>query len=140
MYNYNWRLNQIFFSLFTSQIVSISKTLYYIGLQYDKITLMRIYNNCVRITPFPNHLKNKENRENMLIDMEEAHLAHYRERRRRKIDEETNEEREERLALEEEARRALARKKYSLIAKETPNQIAARLSQKKSSMRQKYAC
>ncbi|CAB4393696.1 unnamed protein product [Rhizophagus irregularis] len=100
MYNYNWRLNQIFFSLFTSQIVSISKTLYYIGLQYDKITLMRIYNNCVRITPFPNHLKNKENRENMLIDMEEAHLAHYRERRRRKIDEETNEEREERLARE----------------------------------------
>ncbi|CAB5201582.1 unnamed protein product [Rhizophagus irregularis] len=84
---------------------------------------MRIYNNCVRITPFPNHLKNKENRENMLIDMEEAHLAHYRERRRRKIDEETNEEREERLA-----------------PKETPNQIAARLSQKKSSMRQKYAC
>ncbi|CAB4433957.1 unnamed protein product [Rhizophagus irregularis] len=76
----------------------------------------------------------------MLIDMEEAHLAHDRERRRRKIDEETNEEREERLALEEEARRALARKKYSLITKETPNQIAARLSQKKSSMRQKYAC
>ncbi|PKY36780.1 hypothetical protein RhiirB3_460177 [Rhizophagus irregularis] len=66
----------------------------------------------------------------MLIDMEEAHLAHDRERRRRKIDEETNEEREERLALEEEARRALARKKYSLIAKETPNQIAARLSQR----------
>ncbi|PKB93797.1 hypothetical protein RhiirA5_507837 [Rhizophagus irregularis] len=66
----------------------------------------------------------------MLIDMEEAHLAHDRERRRRKIDEETNEEREERLALEGEARRALARKKYSLIAKETPNQIAARLSQR----------
>ncbi|RGB34646.1 hypothetical protein C1646_668367 [Rhizophagus diaphanus] len=53
--------------------------------------------------------------------MEEAHLAHDRERRRRKIDEETNEEREERLArdekgsarseahsvVEEEARRAL---------------------------------
>ncbi|CAG8779957.1 18927_t:CDS:2, partial [Rhizophagus irregularis] len=119
------------------QIVSISKTLYYIGLQYDKI---RIYNNCVRITPFPNHLKNKENRENMLIDMEEAHLAHDRERRRRKIDEETNEElneetdeeREAHSVVEEEARRALARKKYSLIAKETPNQIAARLSQKKS--------
>ncbi|PKY53710.1 hypothetical protein RhiirA4_472071 [Rhizophagus irregularis] len=81
----------------------------------------------------------------MLIDMEEAHLAHDRERRRRKIDEETNEEqtdeeREAHSVVEEEARRALARKKYSLITKETPNQIAARLSQKKSSMRQKYAC
>uniref|UniRef100_U9SVM0 Uncharacterized protein n=1 Tax=Rhizophagus irregularis (strain DAOM 181602 / DAOM 197198 / MUCL 43194) TaxID=747089 RepID=U9SVM0_RHIID len=70
----------------------------------------------------------------MLIDMEEAHLSHDRERRRWKIAEETNEEREERLA--QKARRALARKKYSLRrAKETPNQIAARLSQQKSSMR-----
>ncbi|CAG8637513.1 15387_t:CDS:2 [Rhizophagus irregularis] len=71
----------------------------------------------------------------MLIDMEEAHLSHDRERRRWKIAEETNEEREERLALEEKARRALARKKYSLRrAKETPNQIAARLSQQKSNL------
>jgi hypothetical protein len=133
----------------------------------------------LRITPFPNHLKHdKENRENTLIDMEEAHLAHDRERRRRKIverlardrerrrrkiAEETNEEREERLArdrgrkrrkvneenneereahlvVKEEARRAHVRKKYSLRrAKETPNQIAARLSQKKPSMRRKHA-
>ena len=82
----------------------------------------------MRIAPFPNHLKNIENRENMVIDdMEEAHLSHDRERRRWKIAEETNEERlhviekgsvkreetneerEVRSVVEEKARRALAR-------------------------------
>jgi hypothetical protein len=47
------------------------------------------------IISLPNHLKNdKENRENVLNDMEEARLAHERERRRQKIAEETKEKRE----------------------------------------------
>ncbi|CAB4393671.1 hypothetical protein RIR_jg32286.t1 [Rhizophagus irregularis DAOM 181602=DAOM 197198] len=74
----------------------------------------------------------------MLIDMEEAHLSHDRERRRWKIAEETNEEREERLARDRERKRKARRDQRgagSTRAKETPNQIAARLSQQKSSMR-----
>ncbi|PKC56153.1 hypothetical protein RhiirA1_446635 [Rhizophagus irregularis] len=45
----------------------------------------------------------------MLIDMEEAHLSHDRERRRWKIAEETNEEREERLARDRERKRKARR-------------------------------
>ncbi|UZO06401.1 uncharacterized protein OCT59_026725 [Rhizophagus irregularis] len=69
----------------------------------------------------------------MLIDMEEAHLSHDRERRRWKIAEETNEEREERLARDRERKRKARRDQRG--AGKTPNQIAARLSQQKSSMR-----
>ncbi|CAB4496001.1 unnamed protein product [Rhizophagus irregularis] len=71
----------------------------------------------------------------MLIDMEEAHLSHDRERRRWKIAEETNEEREERLARDRERKRKARRDQRGAGTKETPNQIAARLSQQKSSMR-----
>ena len=68
----------------------------------------------------------------------EERLARDRERKRRRTLEETNEECEARLVVEEEARRDHVRKKYSLReAKETPNQMAARLSQKKSNMRRK---
>src|SRR4051812_9543384 len=57
----------------------------------------------------------------------EARLARDRERKR-KTNEETNEEREGRLIIEEEARRANVRNKYLLRkARETPQQIAARL-------------
>jgi hypothetical protein len=53
-------------------------------------------------------------------------------RKRQKVNEETNEERETRLVAEEESRRAHVCDRYSLrTPKETPNQLAARLSQKK---------
>ncbi|GET55879.1 hypothetical protein RIR_jg11658.t1 [Rhizophagus irregularis DAOM 181602=DAOM 197198] len=51
----------------------------------------------------------------------------------------TNEEREERLARDRERKRKARRDQRGARAKETPNQIAVRLSQKKSIMRQKYA-
>ncbi len=69
----------------------------------------------------------------------EERLAWDRERKRRRVSEVTNEELEGRLIVEEEARRAHVRKKYLLRrAKEIPNQLIAKLSQRKSStIRQK---
>ena len=62
----------------------------------------------------------------------EERMARDRERKRYRVNEETNEDREARLVADEEARRAHVRKKYSLrTPKDTPNQLAARLSQKK---------
>jgi hypothetical protein len=89
------------------------------------------------------HLAHDRERKRWRVDEETTEerkdrLARDRERKRRRLNEETNKEREARLIVEEEARRAHVHKKYSLRkAKETPNQIAARLSQKKSSMHRK---
>ncbi|CAG8725330.1 14391_t:CDS:1, partial [Funneliformis mosseae] len=56
-----------------------------------------------------------------------------RERKRHRVSEVTNEELERRLIVEEKAQHAHVRKKYLLRkAKETLNQPATRLSQRKS--------
>jgi hypothetical protein len=72
------------------------------------------------------------------IEERKARLARDRERKRRKANEETNKEREARLEAKEECRRVHARKKYSLRrVRETPKQVAARISQQSSKRRKR---